>query len=207
MLPWGKSSSEFTEYEGIAACDTLAEIDLDWRPIQLVTGADTIHSEYLGSVAVATFAQKLGWNDVPASSSYATYGQRFADTAKCVGSDPDCFLQRRYWPSAPIPSRRAFCTNRRQAPQRSELTAIPSHWGYQRCISRCSCGGGWHGSVRGHARRLRAGEGQEFPVIAHRIPMSNSAKRHWSTMYWPAQWRPIRCNCWISTLPLATQRH
>ncbi len=40
-------------------------------PPSLVAGADTIRNGYPGFVAGATFAQKLGWNGIPVTSSYA----------------------------------------------------------------------------------------------------------------------------------------
>src|SRR5215467_14127705 len=71
MHPWGKWGRDFTEYGVVAARAALAEAGLDWREIQLVAGADTIRNGYPGFVAGATFAQKLGWNGVPVTSSYA----------------------------------------------------------------------------------------------------------------------------------------
>ena len=69
MHPWGKWGNDFTEYGVAAARAALAEAGLGWRQIQLVAGADTIRNGYPGFVAGSTFAQKLGWNGVPASSS------------------------------------------------------------------------------------------------------------------------------------------
>ena len=74
---------------------------LDWRQIQLVAGADTIRNGYPGFVAGATFAQKLGWNGVPVSSSYAACASGsqalqsaraqilagFCDVALVIGAD------------------------------------------------------------------------------------------------------------------------
>src|SRR6478752_2260905 len=71
MHPWGKWGNDFTEYGVAAARAALSEACLDWRQIQLVAGADTIRNGYPGFVAGSTFAQKLGWNGVPVSSSYA----------------------------------------------------------------------------------------------------------------------------------------
>ncbi|PQM48548.1 hypothetical protein C1Y40_01238 [Mycobacterium talmoniae] len=71
MHPWGKWGRDFTEYGVVAARAALAEAGLDWRQIQLVAGADTIRNGYPGFIAGSTFAQKLGWNGVPVSSSYA----------------------------------------------------------------------------------------------------------------------------------------
>jgi acetyl-CoA acetyltransferase len=94
---WGR---DFTEY-GVAARAALAEAGLDWRQIQLVAGADTIRNGYPGFVAGATFAQKLGWNGVPVSSSYAACASGsqalqsaraqilagFCDVALVIGAD------------------------------------------------------------------------------------------------------------------------
>jgi acetyl-CoA acetyltransferase len=74
---------------------------LDWRQIQLVAGADTIRNGYPGFIAGATFAQKLGWNGVPVSSSYAACASGsqalqsaraqilagFCDVALVIGAD------------------------------------------------------------------------------------------------------------------------
>src|SRR5246127_3432212 len=71
MHPWGKWGRDFTEYGVVAARAALREAGLDWRQIQLVAGADTIRNGYPGFIAGSTFAQKLGWDRVPVSSSYA----------------------------------------------------------------------------------------------------------------------------------------
>jgi acetyl-CoA acetyltransferase/uncharacterized OB-fold protein len=101
MHPWGKWGNDFTEYGVAAARAALAEAGLDWRQIQLVAGADTIRNGYPGFVAGATFAQKLGWNGVPVSSSYAACASGsqalqsaraqilagFCDVALVIGAD------------------------------------------------------------------------------------------------------------------------
>jgi acetyl-CoA acetyltransferase len=101
MHPWGKWGRDFTEYGVIAARAALAEAGLDWRQIELVAGADTIRNGYPGFVAGATFAQKLGWNGVPVSSSYAACASGsqalqsaraqilagFCDVALVIGAD------------------------------------------------------------------------------------------------------------------------
>ena len=101
MHPWGKWGSDFTEYGVTAARSALREAGLDWRQIQLVAGADTIRNGYPGFVAGATFAQKLGWNGVPVSSSYAACASGsqalqsaraqilagFCDVALVIGAD------------------------------------------------------------------------------------------------------------------------
>nr|ABP46995.1 lipid-transfer protein [Mycolicibacterium gilvum PYR-GCK] len=71
MHPWGKWGRDFTEYGVVAARAALADAGLNWQQIQLVAGADTIRNGYPGFVAGATFAQKLGWNGIPVTSSYA----------------------------------------------------------------------------------------------------------------------------------------
>jgi acetyl-CoA acetyltransferase len=101
MHPWGKWGIDFTEYGVVAARAALGEAGLDWRQIQMVAGADTIRNGYPGFVAGATFAQKLGWNGVPISSSYAACASGshalqsaraqilagFCDVALVIGAD------------------------------------------------------------------------------------------------------------------------
>jgi acetyl-CoA acetyltransferase len=101
MHPWGKWGRDFTEYGVVAARAALAESGLDWRQIQLVAGADTIRNGYPGFVAGATFAQKLGWNGIPVTSSYAACASGsqalqsaraqilagFCDVALVIGAD------------------------------------------------------------------------------------------------------------------------
>ena len=101
MHQWGKWGRDFTEYGVIAARAALAEAGLEWRQIQLVAGADTIRNGYPGFIAGSTFAQKLGWNGVPVSSSYAACASGsqalqsaraqilagFCDVALVVGAD------------------------------------------------------------------------------------------------------------------------
>ena len=101
MHPWGKWGRDFTEYGVVAARAALAEAGLDWRQIQLVAGADTIRNGYPGFIAGSTFAQKLGWNGVPVSSSYAACASGsqalqsaraqilagFCDVALVIGAD------------------------------------------------------------------------------------------------------------------------
>lgn len=101
MHPWGKWGNDFTEYGVAAARAALHDADLDWRQIQLVAGADTIRNGYPGFVTGATFAQKLGWNGIPVSSSYAACASGsqalqsarahilagFCDVALVIGAD------------------------------------------------------------------------------------------------------------------------
>jgi acetyl-CoA acetyltransferase len=101
MHPWGKWGNDFTEYGVAAARAALSEAGLDWRQIRLVAGADTIRNGYPGFVAGSTFAQKLGWNGVPVSSSYAACASGsqalqsaraqilagFCDVALVIGAD------------------------------------------------------------------------------------------------------------------------
>ena len=101
MHPWGKWGSDFTDYGVTAARAALNEAGLDWRQIQLVAGADTIRNGYPGFVAGGTFAQKLGWNGISVSSSYAACASGsqalqsaraqilagFCDVALVIGAD------------------------------------------------------------------------------------------------------------------------
>ena len=101
MHPWGKWGRDFTEYGMVAARAALADAQLAWTDIQFVAGADTIRNGYPGFIAGATFAQKMGWNGIPVSSSYAAcasgnqalQGARaqilagFCDVAMVIGAD------------------------------------------------------------------------------------------------------------------------
>lgn len=101
MHPWGKWGRDFTEYGVAAARTALQDAELDWRQIQFVAGADTIRNGYPGFIAGSTFAQKLGWNGVPISSTYAACASGsqalqsaraqilagFCDVALVIGAD------------------------------------------------------------------------------------------------------------------------
>ncbi|MBA0047010.1 lipid-transfer protein [Mycobacterium sp. NPDC050853] len=101
MHPWGKWGRDFTEYGVAAARTALQDAALDWRQIQFVAGADTIRNGYPGFIAGSTFAQKLGWNGVPISSTYAACASGsqalqsaraqilagFCDVALVIGAD------------------------------------------------------------------------------------------------------------------------
>ena len=95
MHPWGKWGNDFTEYGVAAARAALSEAGLDWRQIQLVAGADTIRNGYPGFVAGSTFAQKLGWNGVPVSSSVRGVRQWVSGAAERPRADPGGVLRRR----------------------------------------------------------------------------------------------------------------
>jgi acetyl-CoA acetyltransferase len=71
MHPWGKWGRNFVEYGVVAAQAALADAGVEWRDIQLVSGADTMRNGYPGYVAGATFAQALGWQGASVASSYA----------------------------------------------------------------------------------------------------------------------------------------
>ncbi|MFZ1489395.1 MAG: lipid-transfer protein [Ilumatobacteraceae bacterium] len=101
MHPWGKWGRDFTEYGVVAARAALADAGLAWTDVEFVAGADTIRNGYPGFIAGSTFAQKLGWNGTPVSSSYAACASGaqalqsaranilagFADVAMVVGAD------------------------------------------------------------------------------------------------------------------------
>src|SRR5256885_7498435 len=71
MHPWGKWGRNFVEYGIVAARAALTDAGVDYRDVQLVSGADTVRSGYPGYVAGATFAQALGWTGARVASSYA----------------------------------------------------------------------------------------------------------------------------------------
>jgi acetyl-CoA acetyltransferase len=71
MHPWGKWGRNFVEYGIVAARAALQDAGVQWRDIQLVSGADTMRNGYPGYVSGATFAQAMGWTGVPVISTYA----------------------------------------------------------------------------------------------------------------------------------------
>jgi acetyl-CoA acetyltransferase len=71
MHQWGKWGRNFVEYGVEAAQLALADSGVDYRDVQLVSGADTMRNGYPGYVSGATFAQALGWNGARVASSYA----------------------------------------------------------------------------------------------------------------------------------------
>ncbi len=71
MHPWGKWGRDFVEYGVVAARAALADAQLDWRDVQLVSGANTIRNGYPGFVSGSTFAQALGWTGARIVSNYA----------------------------------------------------------------------------------------------------------------------------------------
>ena len=71
MHPWGKWGRNFVEYGLVAARQALDDAGIEWRDVQLVSGAETIRNGYPGFVAGATFAQALGWSGARVASSYA----------------------------------------------------------------------------------------------------------------------------------------
>lgn len=101
MHPWGKWGRDFTEYGIVAARAALADAGVAWTDIQFVAGGETIRNGYPGFIAGSTFAQKLGWNGVPVSSSYAACASGaqalqsaraqilagFCDVALVIGAD------------------------------------------------------------------------------------------------------------------------
>jgi len=71
MHPWCKWGKNFVEY-GVKACnDALKDAGLEWKDIQLCSGAETVRCGYPGYVAGATFAQALGWSGARVATSYA----------------------------------------------------------------------------------------------------------------------------------------
>jgi acetyl-CoA acetyltransferase len=71
MHQWGKWGRNFVEYGVEAAQLALKDSGVDYRDVQLVSGADTMRNGYPGYVSGATFAQALGWNGARVASSYA----------------------------------------------------------------------------------------------------------------------------------------
>lgn len=71
MHPWGKWGRNFVEYGAKAARDALADADVPWEDIGLVSGANTVRNGYPGWVSGSTFANALGFQGAQLSSSYA----------------------------------------------------------------------------------------------------------------------------------------
>ena len=70
MHPWGKWGRNFVEYGVVAAREALADAGLEWRDVQFLAAGNTMRNGYPGYVSGSTFAQALGWQGVPTSSSY-----------------------------------------------------------------------------------------------------------------------------------------
>ncbi len=71
MHPWGKWGRNFVEYGAKAARDALADADVPWEDVGLVSGANTVRNGYPGWVSGSTFANALGFQGAQLSSSYA----------------------------------------------------------------------------------------------------------------------------------------
>ena len=71
MHPWGKWGKNFVEYGVVAANNALQDAGLEWKDVQLVSGANTLRCGYPGNISGATFAQALGWTGNRVSSVYA----------------------------------------------------------------------------------------------------------------------------------------
>jgi acetyl-CoA acetyltransferase len=71
MHPWGKWGRNFVEYGAVAARAALADAGLEWSDVDYLAAGNTMRNGYPGYVAGSTFAQALGWQGVPVSSSYA----------------------------------------------------------------------------------------------------------------------------------------
>ena len=70
MHPWGKWGRNFVEYGAVAARAALADAGLEWSDVQFVAAGNTMRNGYPGYVSGSTFAQALGWQGLPTSSSY-----------------------------------------------------------------------------------------------------------------------------------------
>ena len=125
MHPWGKWGRDFTEYGVVAARAALAEAGLDWRQIQLVAGADTIRNGYPGFIAGSTFAQKLGWNGVPVSSSYAACASGSQALQSARAHILAGFLRRRAGHRRRHHSEGGVRAGRRRTQERPGLAALP----------------------------------------------------------------------------------
>ena len=205
MHPWGKWGRDFTEYGVVAARAALAEAGLDWRQIQLVAGADTIRNGYPGFIAGSTFAQKLGWNGVPVSSSYAACASGsqalqsaraqilagFCDVALVIGADTT--------------PKGAFAPGRRGTQERPRLAAVPPDRRDEPGVLRAA-GAAPDGPLRRDVRGLRPGEGQELPArpAEPECPLPQGDPR--SRTCWPARWSPTRCGSSTSAPPPTAPR-
>ena len=154
MHPWGKWGRDFTEYGVVAARAALAEAGLDWRQIQLVAGADTIRNGYPGFVAGATFAQKLGWNGVPVTSSYAACASGSQALAERAGSDPRRILRRRAGDRRRHHAEGLLRAGRRGTQERPGLAALPPDRRDEHGVLRAARAPP-DGPLRRHARGFR----------------------------------------------------
>ena len=71
MHPWGKWGRNFVEYGAFAARAALADAGLGWTEVDYLAAGNTMRNGYPGYVSGSTFAQALGWQGIPVSSSYA----------------------------------------------------------------------------------------------------------------------------------------
>lgn len=71
MHPWGKWGRNFAEYGVVAARAALQDARVDWSDIDYLAAGNTMRNGYPGYVAGSTFTQALGWQGIPASSSFA----------------------------------------------------------------------------------------------------------------------------------------
>ena len=110
MHPWGKWGRNFAEYGVVAARAALQDARVAWSDIDYLAAGNTMRNGYPGYVAGSTFAQALGWQGIPVSSSFAACASGAvaleaarvrilsgkADVALVVGADtaPKGFLAR-----------------------------------------------------------------------------------------------------------------
>ena len=71
MHPWGKWGRNFAEYGVVAARAALQDARVAWSDIDYLAAGNTMRNGYPGYVAGSTFAQALGWQGIPVSSSFA----------------------------------------------------------------------------------------------------------------------------------------
>ena len=158
---------------------------LAWKDIQFVAGADTIRNGYPGFIAGSTFAQKLGWNGVRVSRSYAACaaGPRRSERPR---PDPGRLLRRcarhrrRHHAQGVLRARSAESAGTIRTGSGSTSSAPPT-----RCTSRCSPAGGWISTAR--RRGFRPGQGQEQPPRSAQSERARSTRRTRSTTCWTAR--------------------
>ena len=205
MHPWGKWGRGFVEYGVVAARAALADAGVDWRDVGSIVGADTVRGGYPGYVAGATFAKALGWQGARVASVYAACasGAQAVNTARAqiLSGLADVVLVV----GADAAPKGFFRPGGRRQARRSGLAAVPGPGGDESDVLRAVRAAA-DGRARGHARGLRAGQGEERRPRGTEsecaVPQDGSPPRRSP----PRRSSPIRCGCSTSAPPRTAAR-